>query len=327
MNADPLHMDAILRARELLRKHLPTTRLVPAASLSADSGATVYLKLENEAPTGSFKCRGAIHAISARLARGPVAGVVTSSTGNHGAAVAYAARILGLSATIFLPARPNPVKRARIAELGATIIAAGRDYDEAREHAARYAQEHQWYFVEDGRDPSITPGPATIACEILEQLPATRVIYVPVGDSTLIRGVGFAAKQLNSRVRLIGVQAERAPAYYLSWKQRRLISTETADTTADGLAVRCPLAENVEAVRELVEEIRLVSEEEMLAAVYRLLLREHTVAEPSGAAATAAFLQSGRRHAGETVVLLVTGSNITGEQLRLSVEAGRREGC
>ena len=321
MNADPLHMDAILRARELVRKYVLPTRLVPAASLSADSGAAVYLKLENEAPTGSFKCRGAIHAISERLARGPVAGVVTSSTGNHGAAVAYAARILGLPATIFLPARPNPVKRARIAELGATIMEAGRDYNEAGEHAARYAQKHHWYFVEDGRE-----GPGTIACEIFEQLPATGVIYVPVGDSTLIRGVGFAAKELNSRVRLIGVQAERAPAYYLSWKERRLITTETADTIADGLAVRCPVAENVEAVRELVEEIRLVSEEEMLAAVYRLLLREHTVAEPSGAAATAAFLQRGRRHAGEAVVLLVTGSNITSEQLRLSVEAGRREG-
>lgn len=306
-------------ARAFLRPHLPVTRLVEAASLSRDSSARVFLKLENEAPTGSFKVRGALTALNRRARRGQAAGVVTSSTGNHGAAVAYAARQLGLPATVFLPEHPNPVKRALIARLGAEIVEAGRDYDAAREHAAEFAHRRGWYFVEDGRDPNITPGPATIACEILEQLPEADVLYVPVGDTTLIRGVAFAAKYLKPAVRVVGVQAERAAAYYRSWQEGGAVSTETCETIADGLAVRCAAEENVCELRGLVEEMRLVSEDEMLRGIYRLLVEEHTVAEPAGAAATAAFLARGRAHAGETVVLLVTGSNITPEVLRLAV--------
>lgn len=307
------------QARAFLRLYLSPTRLVRAESLSCVSGAEVSLKLENEAPTGSFKVRGALNALARQCERGPVAGVVTSSTGNHGAGVAYAAQLLGLPATVFLPVHPNPVKRARIAELGAQIVEAGRDYDAAREHAARYAQEHGWFFLEDGRNPDMTPGAGTMACEILEHLPQADVLYVPVGDTTLIRGVAFAAKHLKPGIRVIGLQAERAPAYYRSWQERRVIATDTCDTLADGLAVRCPTEENVRALNELVDEMRLVSEDAMLRTIYRLLVDEHVVAEPAGAAALAAFLETGRAHAGEKVVLLVTGSNITPEILRQAV--------
>ncbi|MFQ5817293.1 MAG: threonine/serine dehydratase [Terriglobia bacterium] len=310
------------QARAVLRQRLPVTRLLQAQSLGRAVGASVYLKLESEAPTGSFKIRGAFHALYRQTQRGRLAGVVTSSTGNHGAAVAYAARVLGLPATVFLPEHPNPVKRARIAELGARILEAGRDYDAARAHAAHYAGEHGWFFLEDGRDPDLTTGAATLACEVLEQLPATNAIYVPVGDSTLIRGVAFAAKHLNPKVRVVGVQPERAPAYYRSWKERRVVTTDTCDTIADGLATRCPTEENVQALRELVDAMRLVAEDALLGAIARLLVDEHTVAEPAGAAATAAFLASGRAHAGQTVVLLVTGANITSEILRQAVLAG-----
>lgn len=307
-----LTLEIVQNARRVLRDFLPVTPLRAAAAL----GPGVYLKLEGENPTGSFKPRGALHAVWRKLQDGPVAGVVTSSTGNHGAGVAYAARKFNLPATVFLPENPNPVKRARIAALGATIIETGRDYDAARGHAARYAVERGWYFVEDGRDPNITPGPATIGLEIAEQLPAVDVIYVPVGDSTLIRGLAFTAKALKPGVRIVGVQAERAPAYYRSWKEKRLISTETADTIADGLAVRCPTEENIRALSELVDDMVLVSEEDMLRAVGRLLLDEHVVAEPSGAATTAAFLKAGGNARGLNVVLLVTGANLTPEYLR-----------
>lgn len=309
----------VAEARAFLREHLPLTRLVEWPSLSQETGAKVFLELESEAPTGSFKVRGALTALHRQSQRGSLAGVVTSSTGNHGAAVAYAARRLGLPAAVFLPERPNPVKRELIARLGAEIVEAGRDYDAAREHAAAYARQHGWYFVEDGRDPNLTPGPATIACEILEQLPGVQVIYVPVGDTTLIRGLAYAAKHLKPAVRVVGVQAERAPAYYRSWQEGQALSTARCDTIADGLAVRTTTEENVRELRRLVEEMRLVSEEEMVRAIYRLLVEAHVVAEPAGAASTAAFLQSGGEHAGQSVVLLVTGSNITPEILRLAV--------
>lgn len=322
MGGPIMDFSEVERARALLRHHLAPTRLVEAASLGEKAGARVYLKLESEAPTGSFKVRGALNALYLKSQQGELKGVITASTGNHGAAVAYAAQRLGLPATVFLPQNPNPIKRARIVRLGARIQEAGRDYDDARSHAAAFARQQGWYFLEDGRDPRLTPGPATIGSEIVEQLPDTEVIYVPIGDSTLIRGLAFAAKHLKPAVRVVGVQAERAPAYFLSWEKGRAENTDSCDTIADGLAVRCTVAENVQALRTLVEEMRLVSDEGMLAALYRLLVDEHVLAEPAGAASTAAFLASGRKHAGQTVVLVVTGANITPEILRQAVRKG-----
>ncbi|MGH9863213.1 MAG: threonine ammonia-lyase, partial [Candidatus Acidiferrales bacterium] len=241
------------QARARLRAHLAPTRLVEAPSLSHESGAQVYLKLENEAPTGSFKVRGALTALHRKAQAGPLAGVVTASTGNHGAAVAYAARRFNIPATVFLPEKANPVKRELITRLGANIVDAGRDYDAAREHAAEFARRQGLYFVEDGHDPNITPGPATIGCEILEQLPEVDVLYVPVGDTTLIRGVARAAKHLKPAVRVVGVQAEGAPAYYRSFREGHATSTDTCNTIADGLAVRCAAEANVRELRELVD--------------------------------------------------------------------------
>jgi len=210
---------AVREARRTLAQWLPITRLVPAPSLSRLSGVNVFLKLEGDLPTGSFKPRGALWALDARLRRGPIAGVVTCSTGNHGAAVACAARQLGVPAFVFLPENPNPVKRANIAGLGAAIFESGRDLAVAFRAASEYAESRDFYFLNDATDHDLPAGPATIACEILEQLESVDVIYVPMGDTALIRGVASAAKEISPRIRIIGVQAELAPAYYLSWRQ------------------------------------------------------------------------------------------------------------
>jgi threonine dehydratase len=308
----------ILAARSILSHHLPTTRLVAAPSLTRLRGANVFLKLESELPTGSFKPRGALYALSLNLSRRKIAEVIASSTGNHGAAVAYAGKMLGVSARIFLPANPNPVKRAKIAELGAEIVEAGSsDPDETFRRAAEYAKKDGVYFLSDATDPDLHPGPGTIACEIFDQQPATDVIYIPMGDTALIRGVAAAAKHISPKVRIIGVQAERAPSYYLSWKQGQAISTETCDTIADGLATRTPDSENVKQIRDLVDDARLVSDDQMLSAIRHLLLEEHVVAEPAGAAATAAMMQSVEK--GKNVVALVTGGNIAPNVLRRAV--------
>jgi threonine dehydratase len=246
-------------------------------------------------------------------------GVVTSSTGNHGAAIAFAARQMNLRSRIYLPGNPNPVKRERIAKLGAEIVEVGRDLEESREHAARFSKESGWPLIVDVDDPHIAAGAATIACEILDQAPSTDVIVVPVGDSNLIRGIAYAAKQIRPTVRIVGVQAERAPAYYQSWKEHRSLSTETADTIADGLSTRTTTEDNVRQLVDLVDDIRLVSEEEMLRAIAFLLINEHTLAEPAGTASTAAFLQSGRELAGRNVALLVSGANIAPDVLLRAV--------
>jgi threonine dehydratase len=298
-------------ARQLLALRLPRTSLRAASGFSQSEGG-VYLKLETELPTGSFKPRGALYALAKNLRERSISEVVASSTGNHGAAVAWAAKELHIPATIFLPANPNPVKRNNIARLGARIVeASGTDLAHAFLQAREYSARQGAYFLNDATDPDLPAGPATIALEILEDLPDTRSIYVPMGDTALIRGVAAGAKQINPHVKIIGVQAERAPSYFLSWKAGRAIPTETCDTCADGLATRTPEPENVRVIRELVDDVVLVSEDELIGAIRFLSDREGVTAEPAGAAATAAFLK--QPIAPGPSVLLVTGANISGE--------------
>ncbi len=307
---------------------LPTP-LARAASLGRP-GRDVYLKIETGLPTGSFKVRGAIYSLSANVARRAVGEVVSASTGNHGAAVAYAARLLGIPATIFLPANPNPVKTARIRELGARIVEGGADLSAAIDAAYDYSARAGAFFLHDAVDPDIPSGTATIAAEILEQLPSVGAIYVPMGDTALVRGVAAAAKRLKPAVRIVGVAAEGAAAYALAWRSGEATGTPSADTIADGLAVRRALAPNVTAIRALVDDVRTVSDEDLLRAIDWLMTHERVIAEPAGAAATAALLQEVRLKADATCdaaagasVLLVTGGNIAPETTA-SVDALRR---
>ena len=337
MRIDP---QRIHDAQSLLARHVGPTRIARAASLSS-AGHDVFLKLETDLPTGSFKVRGAIYSLSVNLAKGAIGEVVCASTGNHGAAVAYAAQILDVPATIFLPSAPNPVKAARIRALGARIVESGVDISAAIDAAQEYAERAHAFFLHDASDPDVPVGTATIGMEVVDQLPAVDVIYVPMGDTALIRGVASAAKQYRRAITIVGVVAEQAPAYFLSWQKSRtpkgsrlraprasagqaglgagdVVETATCDTIADGLAVRRPLAPNVAAIRDLVDDVVAVGEQEMIAAIELLYAREQVIAEPAGAAATAAFLKLGDLDVGRglsdpaarTSVVLVTGSNI-----------------
>lgn len=308
-------------ARRLLRKYLQPTRLLRTESLERPSRAQVYLKVESDLPTGSFKPRGAFYALLTTAKQRKLTGVVAASTGNHGAAVAYAARFAKLPATIFLPENPNPVKRTRIIGLDGRVIERG-DVSVSTQAAAAFAREHGHYFLDDATDPLVTVGTSTIASEILDEIPRPDVIFVPMGDTALIRGVATEGKRRHPAVRVIGVQAEQAPAYARSWEQGHVIVTDTCDTIADGLATRRPHEANVNAIRELVDEVRLVSECDLLNAIRVLLLDEHIVAEAAGAAATAAFLHDASGYAGQTVMLLMTGANIPPEVLRRAVLQG-----
>lgn len=299
-------LSAIRDARTLLANYFGATPLVRASF--SQPGAEAYLKDETGLPTGSFKPRGALYALAVNMKRRKIEEVSAASTGNHGAAVAFAAKTLGVRATIFLSEDANPVKRQKIEDLGARIVSkGGADLVEAHALAAEYAQRPGALLLDDA-GPDLPAGPGTIALELLEQLPDLTAVYVPMGDTALIRGIGSAIKQLTPAVRMIGVQAEQAPSYVLSWRTGKPVPTDTCDTCADGLATRVPEAENVAGLRQVVDEMLLVSEAEMLDAVGRLYREDKVLAEPSGAAATAAWLQKPRE--GKSV-LMVTGGNIS----------------
>jgi threonine dehydratase len=301
-------MPAIREAQQLLAKYFPPSPLQKASSLSGPN-ADVYLKLETALPTGSFKPRGALYALIKNQQRCRIDEVTTSSTGNHGAATAFAARTLGLPATIFLPDPPNPVKRKKIEDLGARIVCHGSiDLLAASEKASEYSRRPGVYHLSDATSPELPAGPATIGAEIFEQCADLSAVFVPMGDTALIRGIGAAVKQLSPQTTVIGVQAERAPSYVLSWQAGKAVPTDTCDTIADGLATRNPDAQNVADIRKVVDEVVLVSEEQMLDAIRHLYRNENVLVEPAGAAATAAY----RAHpvAGR-VALLVSGANIS----------------
>src|SRR5919201_1342110 len=305
------------KARQALAQYLRPTRLLRAESLESRSGARVFLKMETDLPTHSFKPRGALHALLTTAEQLPLRGVVAASTGNHGAAVAFAATIARIPATIFLPKNPNPVKRARILALGAEVVECDSASASAPiEHATAFAREHGYYLLDDASDPLVPAGTATIGCELLDEIPQLDAIFVPMGDTALIRGVAAEAKRRRPAIRIIGLQAEQAPAYARSWQEGKVVVTETCVTIADGLASLHPQEANVQAIRELVDEVRLVWEQEMIDAIRLLLLEEHIVAEPAGAASTAAFLQDTSAYAGRTVALLVTGANVSADVLR-----------
>ena len=308
--------DQVDDARELLRRFLQPTRLMRAERIGRESDTRIYLKLETDLPTGSFKPRGALYALMNNLEQRSVKGVVAASTGNHGAAVAYAARLAKLPATIFLPESPNPIKRARIVALGANVREVESQGPSLANAAEKFAVENDYYFLNDASDELVPVGTATIAAEVLDELPAPDALIVPMGDTALIRGVAAEAKRRHPGVRIVGVQAAQAPSYFRSWHEGRVVTTETCDTIADGLATCVPLEHNVRVIRELVDEVCLVSEDELLEGIRTLLFEEHIVAEAAGAAATAAYLQNPTAYANRTIVLLVTGSSIPHELLR-----------
>lgn len=314
--------DEVREARAFLADHLPASRLITSPSLSRRPGRPVRLKLESELPTGSFKVRGALWALARRLRDEDVTEVVASSTGNHGAAVAWAADRLGVSATIFLPEDPNPVKRGRIADLGARVVETGRDLADAWSAAEAHAGDGEArFFLNDATDPHLPAGPATLALEALEQAPELRTFVVPVGDTALIRGVATAVRALLDDAWIVGVQAEGAPAYALSWRAGVVKPTDAADTIADGLATRRPVRENVDVLRRQVDDMLLVSDAEMLAAIRHLAEEEEVTAEPAGAAGVAALLA--RDDIGEGPVCVpVTGGNVTDRVLEAALGSG-----
>lgn len=284
-----------------------------SAALSG-AGRTVHLKLECELPTGSFKVRGAVFALAARATTAKLSEVVAASTGNHGAAVAYAGRLLQMPVTIFLPPDANRVKVSRIRNLGARIIEAGPDLSAAIDAAYEYAGHGNAFFLHDATDSDIPAGTGTIGVELLAQEPSLDVIYVPMGDTALIRGVATAAKQIRPSIQLVGVVAAGAPAYCLSWAKHAPVLTPSAETIADGLAVTRPLAGNVAEICRLVDRVVMVADDAMLSAINLLAARDGVVAEPAGAAAVAALAQDDAPTG--TFALLITGGNVTPEVYR-----------
>jgi threonine dehydratase len=317
---EPPTFTDVLAARTVVGRHLRRTPLASYPSLDALLGARSLVKHENHQPTGAFKVRGGVNLISRLSGDERSRGVIAASTGNHGQSVAYAARLFGARSTVVVPEGANPLKVSAMRGQGAEVVFHGADFDAARERCEEMARERGMRYVHSGDEPLLIAGVATASLEIFEDAPEVEAIVVPVGGGSGAAGACLVAKTINPRVQVIGVQAERAPAAYKSWRARKLLSDST-DTEAEGLATRTAFELPQRMLREMLDDFVLVSEEEIRRGVALYVEHARALAEGAGAAALAGALKLRERLAGRTVAIVLSGGNITVEQLRRALES------
>lgn len=302
--------DAISAAAELVGRHMQPTPQICWPLLSARCGAEVWVKHENHTPIGAFKVRGGlIYMDTLRRRRPDVPGIITATRGNHGQSVAFAARSVGVRAVVVVPHGNSVEKNAAMKAFGAELIEHGRDFNEALDFAKEQAEAQKLEFF-PSFDSDLVAGVATYTAELLSAAPDLDAIYVPIGLGSGICGAMSARDALGSKADVIGVVAEGASSYALSYEAKKPIPTNTADTFADGLAVRIPDAQALEAILAGAARIVTVSETEMKAAVRHYYTDTHNLAEGAGAASLAALLQEGEIMAGRKVGLVLSGGNI-----------------
>ena len=305
----------VLAARKRIATHLARTPLINYPAIDELIGARVLVKHENTQPIGAFKVRGGINLMSLLTQQERAGGVIAASTGNHGQSVAYAANLFGVRAVIVVPENANPLKVASMRKLGAEVLLHGADFDEARLHCEAMARDQGMRYVHSGDEPLLIAGVGTMTLEILEEAPQVRAIIVPIGGGSGAAAACIVAKAVNPKIKVIGVGAEQAPAAYKSWRARQLLE-DKMETAAEGLATRTAFALPQSILWEHLDDFVQVSEEELRSAVGLLIEKAHTLAEGAGASSLAAALKIRDRLADETVALVVSGGNITLEQLR-----------
>jgi threonine dehydratase len=315
-------MRDVLRARRAIAPYLrPTPVLAPPAMAEA-LGCQVYLKCEHLNPTGAFKIRGGINLMSQLTEEERRRGVVTASTGNHGQSIGYAARLFGVRAVVLAPEGANPDKVAAMQALGADVVLHGRDFDEARQRAEEISQAEGLRYVHSANEPLLIAGVATATLELLEEAPDLDTLIVPVGAGSGVCGAGTVVRALRPEVRLIGVQAAGAPAVTETWRTGHDVTTDRIDTLAEGLATRVPFALTMSMMRRLVDDMVLVDDAAMEAAIRLLLATGRQVAEHAGAAPLAAAWRQRASLQGQRVGLVVSGGNLPYPVLQRIVAAG-----
>lgn len=297
-------------AAEVVYETLNPTPVLQWPLLCERCGTEVWVKHENHLPTGAFKIRGGL-VYHRALARGPAPppGVIAATRGNHGQSVALAARSNGLAATIVIPHGNSPAKNAAMRAFGARLLEHGKDFQDAYERAQELAREQDLHLVASF-DPLLVRGVATGALELLRRVPDLDVLYVPVGLGSGICAAIAAREALGLRTAIVGVVAEAAPTYALSFERGVPVPTESSDTFADGLAVRVPDERALAVIRRSVERIVAVSEAELRAAVRHYFTDTRNVAEGAGAAPLAALLRERDQMRGRPVGLVLSGGNI-----------------
>lgn len=309
-------LEDVYMARKVVQRYLLRTPLLRSPGLSRLLGCEAYLKYESTLPTGTFKVRGGVNLCSHLTEEEKRRGVIAASTGNHGQSIGYGCRLFGARSIIAAPKGANEYKLQAMRDLGAEVVLQGKDFDEAREWAEEEAQAKGYRYVHSANEPLLIAGVGTMGLEILEDLPDVDVVMVPIGGGSIAAGQLISTKAINPEVEVIGVQAAGAPAVYNSWRAKKLVTTRRADTFAEGLQTRVPFELTNQIIWKSINDILLVTDEEIKTAVVTIFERTHFIAEGAGAAATAGAYRIRDRLKGKKVVLVLSGGNLTLRQLR-----------
>ena len=310
----------IRAAAERLRGEIIDTPCMPSRTLSAMTGCEVFLKFENLQFTASFKERGALNKMAQLDAAERASGVLAVSAGNHAQGVAYHAQRMGIPATIVMPRFAPAVKVERTRGFGATVVLEGDTFDDARAHGLQLARDRGLTLVHPYDDLAVMAGQGTIGLEMLAQQPQIDTLVVAIGGGGLISGVATAARALRPDIEVIGVQTERFPA---AWNAKHGQQHESGQATiADGIAVKVPGALTLPLIRDRVDDVLLVSEDDIEQAILMLLEIEKTVVEGAGGVGLAALMKHAARFKGKKVGLILCGGNIEPLVLAEIIERG-----
>lgn len=310
MSGNPAHLERLRTAQALVQTVMDATPLGRWPLLAERCGTRVLVKHENHTPVGAFKIRGGLVYMTRLKQRAPeTAGVCAATRGNHGQSIAFAARRVGIPATIVVPLGNSVEKNRAMVALGARLIEAGHDFQAAYEHALTLARAEGLHMLPSFHD-DLVEGVASYALEMFEAAPELDTVYVPIGLGSGICGILRARDSLGLATRVVGVVAAGAPAYALSFAQGRPVSTNTAETIADGMACRVPVEAALAEISAGADRIVTVEDEEIAAAMRHYFSDTHNIAEGAGAAPLAALLQEGPAVAGATVGLILSGGNV-----------------
>jgi len=334
-------MKLIWEARRRIAPYLQPTPLYSYPLLSDLVGAEIHVKHENHQPTGAFKVRGGINLIGSMPEQEKALGVITASTGNHGQSIAYASRLFGVRSVIGVPENCNPSKLAAMKSWGAEIVIHGSastarcgakacstrpagvpwnlmNYTRSSlswSTIRRLAAERGMRYIHPANEPLLIAGVATIALEVLEELPEAEVLICPVGGGSSCAGATLVAQALKPSLHVIGVQAARASSAYESWREKRLVTTGSADTFAEGVQTRVAFEMTQQILWENLKQFVLVEEEEMRQAILQYLEKARVLAEGAGAAPLAAATKCAQEIRGKKVVLYMSGGNVSRDHL------------
>ena len=301
-------LEAFIKAKERLLKVLLETNLIYSPIFSKESGNEIYIKPENLQKTGSFKIRGAYNKIANLADEEKKRGVIASSAGNHAQGVAYGAKESGIKAVIVMPKSTPLIKVESTKQYGAEVVLYGDVYDDAFKKAKELEEKEGYVFVHPFDDEDVIYGQGTIALEILEELPETDIILVPIGGGGLISGIACAAKILKPEIKIIGVEPDGAASAYEAIKEDKVIELKEANTIADGTAVKKIGNTTFEYIKKYVDEIITVSDYELMEAFLLLVEKHKIIAENSGILSLAALKKLKEKN--KKVVSVVSGGNI-----------------